>query len=108
MTVVSPTILAATTTRILRQLRHDPRTVGLLVAVGSSCTAAELKAIYTKLDTIYREGIPVVPLMYRPNEFYEYNASNWTNFPDEKNPYAPPGWAGASIGWIFGLKRVGG
>ncbi|MFN8200512.1 MAG: ABC transporter permease [Nakamurella multipartita] len=33
MTVVSPTILAATSTRILRQLRHDPRTVGLLVAV---------------------------------------------------------------------------
>jgi len=46
--------------------------------------------------------------MYRPNEFYEYNASNWTNFPDEKNPYAPPGWTGASIGWIFGIKRVGG
>ena len=43
--------------------------------------------------------------MYRPNEFYEYNASNWTNFPDEKNPYAPPGWTGASIGWIFGIKR---
>lgn len=33
MTVVSPAILAATTTRILRQLRHDPRTVGLLIAV---------------------------------------------------------------------------
>ena len=46
--------------------------------------------------------------MYRPNEFYEYNASNWTNFPDEKNPYAPPGWTGASIGWIFGIKRVAG
>ena len=74
--------------------------------LGDSDT--ELKEIYTKLDTIYREGLPVIPLMYRPNEFYEYNASNWTNFPDEKNPYAPPGWTGASIGWIFGIKRVGG
>ena len=26
-------ILAATTTRILRQLRHDPRTIGLLLVV---------------------------------------------------------------------------
>ncbi len=30
---VNPTVLAATTTRILRQLRHDPRTVGLLIVV---------------------------------------------------------------------------
>ena len=85
-----------------------PDVAGLLDAIGSAASDTELKEIYTKLDTIYREGIPVVPLMYRPNEFYEYNASNWTNFPDEKNPYAPPGWSGASIGWIFGLKKVGG
>ena len=84
-----------------------PDVAALLDSVGSAASDAELKEIYTKLDTIYREGIPVVPLMYRPNEFYEYNASNWTNFPDEKNPYAPPGWTGASIGWIFGIKRVG-
>ncbi len=84
-----------------------PEVAGLLDSVGAASSDAELKEIYAKLDAIYREGIPVVPLMYRPNEFYEYNESNWTNFPDEKNPYAPPGWAGASIGWIFGLKKVG-
>ncbi len=83
-----------------------PDVAGLLDSVGSA-SEAELKEIYTKLDTIYREGLPVIPLMYRPNEFYEYNASNWTNFPDEKNPYAPPGWTGASIGWIFKIKKIG-
>jgi peptide/nickel transport system substrate-binding protein len=85
-----------------------PDVAGLLDVVGSAGSDDELKTIYAELDSIYREGIPVIPSMYRSNGFYEYNASNWTNFPDEKNPYAPPGWTGASIGWIFGLKRVGG
>jgi ABC-2 type transport system permease protein len=31
--IINPPILAATTARILRQLRHDPRTVGLLIVV---------------------------------------------------------------------------
>lgn len=84
-----------------------PDVAGLLDSVGAATSDGELKEIYAKLDAIYREGIPVIPLMYRPNEFYEYNSSNWTNFPDEKNPYAPPGWTGASIGWIFGIKKVG-
>ncbi len=84
-----------------------PDVPGLLDSIGAAADDAALKEIYTKLDTIYREGLPVVPLMYRPNEFYEYNESNWTNFPDENNPYAPPGWTGASTAWIFGIKKVG-
>jgi ABC-2 type transport system permease protein len=31
--VVNPAILGATVTRILRQLRHDPRTIGMLIVV---------------------------------------------------------------------------
>jgi len=84
-----------------------PAVPALLDSIGSAAGEAELKEIYAKLDAIYRENIPVVPLMYRPNEFYQYNESNWTNFPDEKNPYAPPGWSGASITWFFKLKKVG-
>ena len=45
--------------------------------------------------------------MYRPLEFYEFNASNWTNFPTKENPYAPPMWQGAGIQWIFKIKKVG-
>ncbi|HET9650495.1 MAG TPA: ABC transporter substrate-binding protein [Microlunatus sp.] len=67
----------------------------------------DAKAAYAALDQIYRENIPVVPLMYRPLEFYEFNASNWTNFPTEENPYAPPMWQGAGIQWIFKIKKVG-
>ena len=42
-----------------------------------------------------------MPLMYRPLEFYEFNASNWDNFPTEENPYAPPMWQGAGILWLL-------
>ena len=38
-----------------------PDVAELLDAIGSAASDAELKEIYTKLDTIYREGIPVVP-----------------------------------------------
>ena len=60
-----------------------------------------------ELDKIYREQIPVVPLMYRPLEFYEFNETNWAGFPTEDNPYAPPMWQGAGIEWLFKLKKVG-
>ena len=59
------------------------------------------------LDKIYRENVPVVPLMYRPLEFYEFNASNWENFPTEENPYAPPMWQSAGIQWLFKIKKIG-
>ena len=42
-----------------------------------------------------------------PAEFYEFNASNWENFPTEENPYAPPMWQGAGIQWLFKIKKVG-
>ena len=38
------------------------------------------------LDTIYREEIPVVPLMYRPLEFYEFNAVELDELPDRGEP----------------------
>ena len=66
-----------------------------------------LRSAYAELDRIYRANIPVVPLMYRPFQFYEFNASNWENFPTEENPYAPPMWGGAGIQWLFKIKKVG-
>jgi len=42
------------------------------------------------LDAIYRENIPVIPLMYRPLEFYEFNETHWTGFPTAEDPFAAP------------------
>ena len=79
----------------------------LLDAAAAAKSDAEAKTAYAALDKIYRENVPVVPLMYRPLEFYEFNASNWENFPTEENPYAPPMWQGAGIQWLFKIKKVG-
>jgi len=50
----------------------------------------ELKNLYTELDQLYRKDIPMFPLMYRPQTFYEYNETYWTGWANSKNPYAPP------------------
>ncbi len=85
----------------------NPEVPGLLDAAAGATTDEARKAAYTALDKIYRANVPVVPLMYRPLEFYEFNTNNWTNFPTEANPYAPPMWGGAGIQWLFKLKKVG-
>jgi peptide/nickel transport system substrate-binding protein len=85
----------------------DPEVAALLDAAAGAKSDAEAKTAYGKLDKIYREKIPVVPLMYRPFQFYEFNESNWTGFPTEENPYAPPMYGGAGIQWLFKIKKVG-
>ncbi|SDT31722.1 peptide/nickel transport system substrate-binding protein [Friedmanniella luteola] len=84
-----------------------PDVPGLLDAAAGATSEEEAKTAYAALDTIYREQIPVVPLMYRPLEFYEFQTSNWTNFPTAENPYAPPMWQGAGISWLFKITKVG-
>jgi peptide/nickel transport system substrate-binding protein len=79
----------------------------LLDAAAAAKSDAEAKTAYAALDKIYRANIPVVPLMYRPLEFYEFNTSNWENFPTDENPYAPPMWQGAGIQWLFKIKKIG-
>jgi peptide/nickel transport system substrate-binding protein len=85
----------------------NPDVPALLDTAAGAKDDASAKAAYAQLDKIYRASIPVVPLMYRPLEFYEFNETNWTNFPTEENAYAPPMWQGAGIEWLFKIKKVG-
>ena len=50
----------------------------------------ELKQAYRELNRIFMETIPVLPVMYRPTQYYQFSTKHWTNFPTEENPYAPP------------------
>jgi peptide/nickel transport system substrate-binding protein len=84
----------------------DPDIPGLLDDAAEASTDEERKAAYSKIEKIYRQQVPVIPLMYRPLEFYEFNTSTWTNFPTEDNPYAPPMWGNAGIKWMFKLKKA--
>lgn len=85
----------------------NPEAVKLLDEASSATDDAAKKDAIKKLDALYRKEIPILPTMYRPVEFYEYNTTNWENFPDEKNPYAPPVFGNAGIFWVFGLKKKG-
>jgi peptide/nickel transport system substrate-binding protein len=85
----------------------DDQVGALLDTAAAAKTDAEAKTAIAALDKIYRENIPVIPLMYRPLQFFEFNQSNWENFPTEENPYAPPMWQGAGIQWLYKIKRVG-
>jgi peptide/nickel transport system substrate-binding protein len=80
----------------------------LLTEASQAVEDTAKKAAYDKLDALYRKEIPACPLMYRPDEFYEYNASNFYNFPDEKNTYAPPMFRGAGNTWMYKLKKIAG
>jgi len=85
----------------------DPSVGALLDKAAAAKSDAEAKSAYSELDKIYRANIPAIPLMYRPLSFYEFNQSNWENFPTEENPYAPPMWSGAGMQWFFKIKKVG-
>ena len=86
---------------------NDP-TVATLLDKVAAAQESELKDLYKQLDTVFMKSVPMIPLMYRPLEFYEFNETNWKNFPDEKNPYAPPMFSGAGIAWLYKIQRVSG
>jgi peptide/nickel transport system substrate-binding protein len=83
----------------------------LIQAIPTMSDAAELKAAYTELVTIYLTDVPSFTLMYRPQSFHTVNESVWTNFPHEgdgTNPAVPPldltdGW---SIAGLYNLTLV--
>ncbi|GAB2629447.1 ABC transporter substrate-binding protein [Streptomyces capparidis] len=68
---------------------------------------AKAKELYGRLDRIFMEHAPMIPLMYRPLDFFEFNESVWKNFPDAANPYAPPMWRGAGDEWLYKIKAAG-
>lgn len=62
----------------------------LLAKIPTITSEDELKKAYRELNLIFMETIPVLPVMYRPTQYYQFSTKHWTNFPTEENPYAPP------------------
>lgn len=79
----------------------------LLAAASAATDETSKKAALGALDDLYRQEVPAFPLMYRPDEFFDFSATNWTNWPTEDNSYAPPMFRGAGNGWLFKLKKIG-
>lgn len=81
-----------------------PDVPALLDQAAATTDEATQKELFSQLDRIFLENIPVIPLMYRPLEFYEYNESYWTGFPNEENPVAPPQQQQAGVQLLYVIK----
>jgi peptide/nickel transport system substrate-binding protein len=76
----------------------------LMDQAGATTDPATLKTLFDQLDKIFMDNVPVIPVMYRPSEFYEFNETVWTGFPTSDNPTAPPTFSQAGVEWLYLIK----
>ena len=62
----------------------------LIQKIPALTSEKDLAEAYRELNRIFMETIPVLPIMYRPTQYYQFSTKHWDNFPTEENPYAPP------------------
>lgn len=84
---------------------QNPRADKLLAAIPKISDPMKLKKAYREINQLFVSEMPIIPLMYRPWLFYQFNTKYWTNFPTEKNPYAPPQclMVGAGVRALWGI-----
>lgn len=78
----------------------------LILEIPSITDEKKLAEAYRELNKIFMETIPVLPVMYRPTQYYQFSTKHWTNFPTEENPYAPPQIliVAAGVKALWGIK----
>ncbi len=77
---------------------YIPRIDELLTRIPSMTDEGELLAAYHELNVIFMQLQPDLPLVYRPDAFYEFSAKHWSNMPSAANPYLPPLTPGDRLG----------
>lgn len=94
---------------------NDPKSPGyiarvdqLLGSIPNIKDEQELIKAYRELNVIFMQQQPTIPLMYRPDQFYEYSTRHWTNYATAKNPYLPQQIPGERLGtrMLWSLKAV--
>jgi peptide/nickel transport system substrate-binding protein len=78
----------------------------LLKVIPILSDEAQLTDAYRQLNKIFMMDQPALPLCHLAEQYYEFSNANWKNWPDEKNPYAPPllPWIGASTKILWQLQ----
>jgi len=84
--------------------RFSEPSVAALLDKTAAASASEQPALFAQLDQVFMQNVPVIPLEYRPLEFFEYHEKTWTGFPNSGNPKAPPTTAGAGIKWLYSIR----
>jgi peptide/nickel transport system substrate-binding protein len=69
---------------------YNPKVDSLLRVIPTLSDSAQKVAAYRALNVIFMQDQPTLPLVYRPEQFYEFSTKAWTNFPSEQNAYTPP------------------
>ncbi len=82
----------------------NPDVAALLDKAGQAADPTTVKDVYNQLDKIFMDNVPGIPLMYRPQEFYEFNQKVWTGFPTSADPSAPPMFSGAGVEVLYKVK----
>jgi peptide/nickel transport system substrate-binding protein len=87
---------------------QNPVADQLLSKIPLETKIVKIRKLYSQLNNLFISELPVIPLMYRPWLFYQFNTKYWTNFPSESNPYAPPQclMVGAGIQGLWGIKMA--
>ncbi len=85
---------------------YNPKVDSLLKAIPLTSDEAKLKAAYVELNNIFMQDQPAIPLVNLPEQFYEFSTAVWTNWPTEKNAYAPAQlpWVSAGTKTLWQLK----
>jgi peptide/nickel transport system substrate-binding protein len=85
---------------------EHPEAADLLDQAAAATDDAVRQELFDQLTMIYMENIPVIPLMYRPLEFYEFHETVWTGFPTSENPTAPPQFTQAGIQVLYVIEAI--
>jgi peptide/nickel transport system substrate-binding protein len=85
---------------------RNPLADSLLEVIPRLSDPQQLKDAYHAINRLFMDEVPVIPLMYRPWLFYQFNSKYWKNFPTAKNPYASPQclMVGAGVEALWGIK----
>jgi peptide/nickel transport system substrate-binding protein len=89
---------------------YMPRFDELMALIPTLSDPAEIGRAYRELNVLFMQQQPALPLVYRPDQFYEFSVRNWQGFPTAKNPYLPPHVPGSRMGTriLWGITPVQG
>jgi peptide/nickel transport system substrate-binding protein len=96
---------------------NDPKSPGhirrfdeLLGTIPTLTDNAELLAAYRELNILFMREQPILPLVYRPDQFYEFSNRVWRGFPTAADPFLPPQIPSARLGtrilWHLSLAEA--
>jgi peptide/nickel transport system substrate-binding protein len=85
---------------------YRPEVDKLLSAIPLMKNADSIAVAYRELNKIFMEDQPSIPLVYLPEQFYEFSDRVWTNWPTAENPYAPAQlpWVASGTKTLWNLK----